>query len=993
MFFLLLSLAAFPQSLPLSLQVKHINTAQGLLQNTVRSIVKDADGFLWISTSGGLQKYDGYRFYTIPTGEGPGQLLSDRQCYLRADHSGNIWISHNRGLSYFNRTQGRFHNLIRFPVPVVENSLEGMLWVGEDNQQNLWLYHQGDAFYCIDTHKQAICYKGPVIRNFAVSVSDVSQLSPQDDGSCIFLVRNQLLHLDFKQNRTIRTINTSQWKMPRVLALANNRYFITESISPANWYVTDSTGSVLTKGSLPATPGIFSSCVYNTDYYLCALFDHLFYINKFTGAVSTGISTEDHQPLIRNGNVNCLYRDSSGNCWIGTNTEGMLLMQASRQQFRLVRSVNASDNFIRSLYLDPASTRLWVGTFQNGIVVYDSLGHLVQRITPAALTRGATTRKGFNAFAALNAAELIAWGEYEDPVRINRNTGTFTGKLDIVVPDSLKMAYRNYSSRFYFDRVAEMKNGDLWLMCRSGILGFHRKQTTLVLFRVIQGTSRFNEGLCKSGEDDLWWADHNQILHYRISTGSLTRFETGKSALVKALLPVGDRIYTATDQGLICFSTAGKKIRQWTTSDGLPDNYLYSVLEDRQHRIWCSSNKGLFCINPSSNRIDVFTEEDGLQGKEFNTNAYLQAPDGELLWGGTDGINRIRPDYSSFSEADLPVTITSIMARDSILTDPVYYRLPGQFTLPAAIADISILFSTLNFRSDNEYSYRLTGTDTSWQFSGKNNLLRLYLSPGQYLLELKSGKPDAVGPVTSIPFEILPPWYATKWALVAAGLLLIGITIAIVYAIYRRRSERLQRQVDTLRKIQEERERISRDLHDNVGAQVTYMLMNLEELQTANPQQVQEVKGIGRSLMDTLRETIWALNEKPVTNLAFADKLKTYIGRYIPVPVQYMETFDQEEEMPKDQILQLFRIAQEALNNAVKYSNATGLQVQFRSDSSLLFYLKLSDNGIGFSPEDVREGYGLNNMRRRAADAGIVFSLHAAPGQGTSIELVLPRQS
>lgn len=990
--FFFFPLLALSQSLPLSLPVKRITTAEGLLQNTVRSIVKDAEGFLWISTSGGLQKFDGYRFYTIPAGNREGQLLSDRQCYLRGDHSGNIWISHNRGLSYFNRKKGRFYNIIHFQVPVVENSLEGMLWVGEDDRQNLWLYHQNDAFYCIDTRKQEICYKGPSIKGLPFSAHEILQLSPQEDGSCVFLVRDSLLHLSLKQNRVVCRLSARNWELPRVLALENNRYFITESATPASWCLVNSTGEILSKGSFPGLPGIFSSIAFNKDYFLCAVYDQLFYVNKFTGTRSATLSTEAHQPLLTTGNVNCMYRDSSGNCWIGSNTEGMLLLQASRQQFRLIRSLTPSDNFIRSLYLDAATAWLWTGSFQNGIVVYDSLGQIVHKISPAALTAGKSSRKGYNAFAVLNTQELLAWGEYEDPVRINRFTGRPIGKLTLEIPDSLKSQYRQYGARFYFDRVVEMQNGDLWLMCRNGILGFHKKPLALELFRVVPGESRYNEALCKGSEDELWWADHNQILHYNIRSGSLARFETGSAAVVKALMPTGNQLYAATDQGLIRFSSEGKKLNQWTTREGLPDNYLYAVLEDRQHRIWCSTNKGLFSLNPDDDRIELFSEEDGLQGKEFNTNAYLRTPAGELFWGGTNGINRINPGYNAATE-NRQVRITSIMARDSILTDPVYYQLPERFSIPYAIADISILFSTLNFRSDNEYSYRIAGRDTAWLFSGKNNLLRLYLSPGNYQLELKAGKPDALNPITRVPIEILPPWYLSRWAYLSSALLLIGITLSIVYAIYRRRSEKLQREVDTLRKIHQERERISRDLHDNVGAQVTYMLMNLEGLETANPRQVQQVKGVGRSIMDTLRETIWALNEKPVTNLAFADKLKTYISRYIPLQVQYSESLASEEELPKDQVLQLFRIAQEALNNAVKYSGAEKLEIRFHSDAALLMGLSIADNGSGFSLPDVKTGYGLNNMRKRAAEAGIGFHLETAVGKGTRIELELRRNA
>jgi signal transduction histidine kinase len=198
--------------------------------------------------------------------------------------------------------------------------------------------------------------------------------------------------------------------------------------------------------------------------------------------------------------------------------------------------------------------------------------------------------------------------------------------------------------------------------------------------------------------------------------------------------------------------------------------------------------------------------------------------------------------------------------------------------------------------------------------------------------------------------------------------------------------------------VQEEKERLSRDLHDNLGSQLALLSNNIEHLDTTNKKnlevgdEINKVKTTSRQLLQTLRETIWILNKEEVSVEDFFDKLIDYTSRYLQsypsIHLSIDENFTESMSLNSNHALQLFRICQEAINNACKYSNSDALLIKGESDSNGIS-IAIKDKGIGFevSSSTAGEHYGLKNMKQRASTMGALLNIVSEKGKGTSVEL------
>lgn len=226
-------------------------------------------------------------------------------------------------------------------------------------------------------------------------------------------------------------------------------------------------------------------------------------------------------------------------------------------------------------------------------------------------------------------------------------------------------------------------------------------------------------------------------------------------------------------------------------------------------------------------------------------------------------------------------------------------------------------------------------------------------------------------------------------------LMAVILGLLVFFRIRREQQIRLQTEVSTARDM--ERRRISRDLHDNLGAQMTYMISMLDKASETGGETkfVPALRDTASQAIMTLRETVWAINRSEISVENFSDKFKQYVFKQVEfspqVAIQVKEEILHNHILSPSTALNLYRLCQEAFSNAVKHAGATELLVTVRSDTQYEFYFSVADNGKGFDPEkDRKEGhYGLENMRYRAEEAGAQFAILSAPGKGTTVEVFL----
>jgi signal transduction histidine kinase len=227
---------------------------------------------------------------------------------------------------------------------------------------------------------------------------------------------------------------------------------------------------------------------------------------------------------------------------------------------------------------------------------------------------------------------------------------------------------------------------------------------------------------------------------------------------------------------------------------------------------------------------------------------------------------------------------------------------------------------------------------------------------------------------------------------------LLCLAAVFFYSLYQRRNVKQKLQMQ--QQLQEEKERLSRDLHDNLGSQMALLSNNMESLDINFKKQqdigdrIEKLKGTSRQLLQTLREAIWILNKEQVTAQEFFDKLIDYTRRYLTsypgIQLRVKENFPQNRVLNSNEALQLFRICQEAITNACKYAGSNILLLEGTTVQDG-FRINIQDNGSGFDMKLKKEEghYGLKNMADRARAIKAVLHIDTAPGKGASVTITL----
>lgn len=188
---------------------------------------------------------------------------------------------------------------------------------------------------------------------------------------------------------------------------------------------------------------------------------------------------------------------------------------------------------------------------------------------------------------------------------------------------------------------------------------------------------------------------------------------------------------------------------------------------------------------------------------------------------------------------------------------------------------------------------------------------------------------------------------------------------------------------------EKERNRLAAELHDNVGSSVSYMSLKLDKLmkQDGDNQEIAQLKETTQEILSGLRETLWTLNAKNISNIDLCDKLKVYIKTHLFCSVKIEDFLINEFQIPNEDVLTLYRCSQEIINNINKHSKATLVLVKFFSTNENQLTMIFSDNGIGFKHEEKSESYGLRNIKARMDKINGIISVNSALDKGTEIKL------
>ena len=427
---------------------------------------------------------------------------------------------------------------------------------------------------------------------------------------------------------------------------------------------------------------------------------------------------------------------------------------------------------------------------------------------------------------------------------------------------------------------------------------------------------------------------------------------------------------------------------------------IYDIRPDSKGNWWIATKNGLVVYNENSGSFRRFTTADGLLNNDMDGTLFCRG-NGEMVFGNVNYITTFNPEKFLSAVANVPhEQVKEILVNEK----PVNWNGSGKLRFDYHSKNVSIKWALPDFSSPlhNQYYCRLQGIDTSWRYVGNTGEVQYAnLSAGKYSVQLRAASANGViAPnVIAIPFEIAPPFWKTAWFITLFSIAVVTIFgILIRYISQRNLKERLLL-LEKEQAIEKERNRISRDMHDDLGSGLTKIAIMSEVVkkQIHEPekakQQLENISQSSRELVDNLQDIIWVLNPKNDTLESLAAYIREYALKFFEpfetdIAFNYPEKFSLVK-LSEETRRNIFLVVKESFNNIAKHAWCNKVNISIVYDPGKV-RLMICDDGKGFDPAEVRLfGNGLINMQSRIEQIGGKYEIESKKGGGTITRIII----
>jgi ligand-binding sensor domain-containing protein len=369
----------------------------------------------------------------------------------------------------------------------------------------------------------------------------------------------------------------------------------------------------------------------------------------------------------------------------------------------------------------------------------------------------------------------------------------------------------------------------------------------------------------------------------------------------------------------------GKVSATYTSENGLLADHIFSIEEDHSGILWLGTDYFLHRLNPNTHAFTYFRKENGLFANM--SNQISKDASGELFIGFTGAFNHFVPEQLVYNQLPPPVILTGVKIDNK-------KRLPGieqTISIEPSENTFAVDFAVLNYSlpEKNKYAYKLEGFDEEWTYTDNRSATYTNLSPGTYSFRVKAANSDGVWNEegTTLTIHKIPHFYQTWWF----SLLILGLVAGVIYAIYR------YRELNRLR-LEMVRNRIATDLHDDMGSTLSSIRIFSDVLQNQiaplQPESVpvlQRISSSATELSESMQDIIWTIQTRheslqDVVSRMREFGLKMAEAKQIDFRMQVSDKFH-STRFHVEQRRNVYLIFKESINNAVKYSHCTRLEV------------------------------------------------------------------
>jgi len=946
----------------------------GLPQNRVQALAQTSDGFLWLGTEAGLVRFDGFEFMALGRDSVSGLPGNDIRC-LSASADGTLWIGTNAGLAQWRAG--------RLTVLAQRDSAPGHVIRG--------LAQSGDGLLWVLTEigLTELGARGPVAVRSPFADSLITNIAADGMGGVWAIAQNRMA-----------IYRGGRWKVPSGAGPQEQIRFVESS---GRGLTASAGGNKCQEETYVAASDVAAQFALGKDIptgriqTMLADREGSLWIGTSAGLMRWTRGRIERFPLtdsLATASVLALTEDHEGNLWVGTEN-GLDVLRDRR--FRIFDERQGLSSGAVTTVTGGADGGLWVGTQEDGVNVLRRGAGGAWKVTRRYSVKDGLASNVILSMAAANNGDV--WVGTPDGLNRIRGDGVQTFTSADGLPDD------------FVRSLLVDSDGTLWAGTRHGLahcMASAGGVSSLGRIEVLTRSSGLGSDLVgavsRANDGDLWVATLAGLS--RVRGGRVTNFTVAdglSSNVVTALLArPGAPLLVGTETG-------------WEKWDGrrfvaprdnsLANQSVHAIVDDDQGRLWFATGAGIArasCsdVAPTCSQWIQFGVADGLPGREVGGIGHpsaWRASDGSLWFATAKGLVEVDPARFSVNALPPPVSLEKFVVDD--VGQPI--ERPGrQLSVPAGHSHFEFDYAGLSFVAPQKvhYRFKLDGFDRSWIEAGtRRAAYYTNIPPGHYTFRVLAANNDGVWNTgdASFAFELRPHYYQTIWFYL---LLLIALATAVMLALRQRLHYAEQRYEMVLA----ERARIAREIHDTLAQGYVGVSIQLEILaellrQDAKDsalEQLDKTRNDVRHGLADARQSIWAL--------------RTQSGEAKVLPIQLQQLVDAAagsgltarfnvsgayRALPPETEREVFRVAQEAIQNVRKHSGADLLSVEL-GYGIYEIVLEVKDNGGGGAMHGAATSdsphFGLTGMKERAAAIGGTLTIESSPGAGTVIRLCAP---
>ena len=981
------------------LVLSNISEQNGLSDDHVRCVLKDRNGFVWIGTSNGLNLADGstIRVFRKPVNDSS-SLPDNNIICLAEDDDGIIYAGTARGLGWYDKAKKKFAS-IHFPASPYGASVVIQKIIPDGNK--IWCATNGGLFMLDRLSKKYTAF-------YNTSIEEGTDLKYSNKLNSMLLDENKQLWIASTDGLWLFNTTTAIYK--KIIHRNNDPYY-----HPLCLYVYQDHEKNI-------WAGFWNTGLKKFDTHTGRLTD---YGNRLKQAATVSCITEIKQS------------DSNYILWLNNN---LRVFEEKKNLYYNFKSplIGRKMQTISPVY-QSADGWVWLAS-DNGLYIYDPQRQVFdhQYFNANITSQGISFHNYKNGLLiGAEGADFLKWKDRNGNLLKdysylgNRSSllclredqpddfwiGTNDGILHTNLATGDKQWFRHKegdSTTLPRDFIASLlidSKKNLWVFpWRDGIwqMDKHTGKCTMLLDGFMKEVDKVKKLLISDAAEDvngnIWMSDLDEgIILYSAATQQFSKpFEKQLGSRYGAgNLFIKDRdIYSWLADGLMKWNIDSIILHKITLPDEL-NKGITGMYPDKNGNWWLASKNGLIVFNEKENTFKRFTTADGLAQNDIDGTLFC-TEDNKMIIGANNYFSFFKPG---------PLINASLNKKNARLTEIVVNNKVIDTDNSTVISlmykenNIVIRWALPDYGNPlrNQYYVKMEGVDEDWHYAGNlGEVQYANLSAGSYSIQLKAATANGVASqnIIRLKFIIRPPVWKTWWFITLLSLVLLSLFIIVVRYISQRNLKEKLLRLEKEQAIEKERNRISRDMHDDLGSGLTKIAIMSEVVkkQLHEPEKAkQQLENIGessRELVDNLQDIIWVLNPKNDTLESLAAYIREYALKFFEsfgtiVQFNYPEKFS-DTRLSEETRRNIFLTIKETFNNTCKHAGNNKVIITIEQAPSSI-YLKIKDDGKGFDTKNTRQfGNGLVNMKSRIEQAGGIYKIESEPGKGTETVIEIP---